>query len=165
MLAFENTTGDKVFDDTLPLALAIQLEQSPYLRILSTERIREILGLMQQPPSLINRAVGLEVCERAGAAALITGRCAHSVSATSSASRAPACASGEVIAPANRSRSRPRRGPRRRWGQAAARAPELGESRASMARKQHAGQRRRPRPSLDALRALRQGEAARDRGS
>ena len=74
MLAFENSTDDKVFDETLPMALAIQLEQSPFLRLLPDERIRQTLGLMKRPAdSLITRPLGLELCERAGAAALIVG--------------------------------------------------------------------------------------------
>ncbi len=35
---FINTTGDPVFDGTLEQALAVQLEQSPYLNILPENR-------------------------------------------------------------------------------------------------------------------------------
>ncbi len=37
---FTNTTGEKVFDGTLKQALAIQLEQSPYLKLLSDQKVR-----------------------------------------------------------------------------------------------------------------------------
>ena len=47
---FNNTTGDAVFDDTLRQGLDVQLEQSPFLSIISTERMRQTLRLMNQPP-------------------------------------------------------------------------------------------------------------------
>jgi serine/threonine protein kinase len=43
---FTNTTGDPVFDGTLRQGLAIQLEQSPFLSLVSEERIQKALGLM-----------------------------------------------------------------------------------------------------------------------
>src|SRR5215472_1702494 len=45
---FANTTGDTVFDDTLKQALAIQLEQSPFLNVLSGEKVNATLKLMNQ---------------------------------------------------------------------------------------------------------------------
>ena len=47
---FTNSTGDPVFDGALRQGLAIQLEQSPFLSLISDERIRRTLGLMRQPP-------------------------------------------------------------------------------------------------------------------
>src|SRR5438045_8907050 len=47
---FVNTTGDAVFDGTLKQALAVQLEQSPYLNIVPEYKIREALRLMGKPP-------------------------------------------------------------------------------------------------------------------
>ena len=46
---FTNTTGDAVFDDTLRQGLAVQLQQSPFLSLISEERIRRTLPLMNQP--------------------------------------------------------------------------------------------------------------------
>ena len=46
---FTNTTGDPVFDGTLRQGLAVQLEQSPFLSLVSDERIQKALGLMGQP--------------------------------------------------------------------------------------------------------------------
>ena len=46
---FTNTTGDPVFDDTLRQGLAVQLQQSPFLSLVSDERIRRTLPLMNQP--------------------------------------------------------------------------------------------------------------------
>ena len=47
---FTNTTGDVVFDDTLRQGLAVQLQQSPFLSLISEERIRKTLPLMNLPP-------------------------------------------------------------------------------------------------------------------
>ena len=46
---FTNTTGDPVFDETLRQGLAVQLQQSPFLSLISDERIRRTLPLMNQP--------------------------------------------------------------------------------------------------------------------
>lgn len=164
VLAFENATGDKVFDDTLPLALAIQLEQSPFLRILSNERIREILGLMKRPPDVaITKPVGLEICERAGAAALIVGSVASLGQHYVIGLEGSACASGDVIA-RQQIEVASKDGVLGALGQAASRLRrDLGESRDSMA-EYDVPITDGTTASLDALRALRQGDAARDRG-
>ena len=46
---FANSTGDPVFDGTLKQALAIQLEQSPFLNVLSDKQVSDTLKLMQHP--------------------------------------------------------------------------------------------------------------------
>ena len=74
LVTFENRTGDRVFDDTLRLALAIQLEQSPQLRVVPDERVRDELRFMNRPPDEpVTRATGMDVCERVGAKAVLTG--------------------------------------------------------------------------------------------
>jgi len=71
---FVNTTGDAVFDDTLKQGLMVQFEQSPYFNILSEERARETLRLMERPPDeKILREVGREICQRRGIKALLVG--------------------------------------------------------------------------------------------
>ena len=47
---FENTTGDPVFDGALKVALAVALEQSPFLKVFPDDRARETLRLMQRSP-------------------------------------------------------------------------------------------------------------------
>ena len=47
---FTNTTGDPVFDGTLRQGLSIQLEQSPFLSIVSERQIQETLQMMEQKP-------------------------------------------------------------------------------------------------------------------
>ena len=46
---FMNTTGEPVFDGALKVALAVALEQSPFLRVFPDERARDTLRLMQRP--------------------------------------------------------------------------------------------------------------------
>ena len=71
---FVNTTGDAVFDGTLKQALAVQLEQSPYLNLLPESRVREALRFMGRPPDTrISNDVAREICLREGAKAMLTG--------------------------------------------------------------------------------------------
>ena len=71
---FVNTTGDPVFDSTLKQALAVQLEQSPYLNLMPESRIRQALGFMgRKPDERITNEVAREICLREGAKAMLTG--------------------------------------------------------------------------------------------
>jgi eukaryotic-like serine/threonine-protein kinase len=71
---FVNTTGDAVFDGTLKQALALQLEQSPYLNIVADSKIRDALRLMgRHGNERISNDVAREICQRQGIKALLTG--------------------------------------------------------------------------------------------
>ena len=71
---FVNTTGDVVFDGTLKQALAVQLEQSPYLNVLPQSRIQAALRLMgRSPDERLTNDVAREVCVRDGVKAMLTG--------------------------------------------------------------------------------------------
>ncbi len=71
---FVNTTGDSVFDGTLKQALAVQLEQSPYLNVLPQSRIREALQFMgKAPDERVTSDVAREICLREGIKAMLTG--------------------------------------------------------------------------------------------
>jgi eukaryotic-like serine/threonine-protein kinase len=71
---FVNTTGDAVFDGTLKQALAVQLEQSPYLNILPESRIREALKFMgRSGDERVTRDVAREICQREGVKAMMLG--------------------------------------------------------------------------------------------
>ena len=48
---FTNTTGDPIFDGTLKEAMAVKLEESPYLNIVSDDRVQHTLRLMGRPPT------------------------------------------------------------------------------------------------------------------
>ncbi len=71
---FINTTGDAAFDGTLKQALAVQLEQSPYLNIVPESRIQKALGYMGRPAGeRITSEVGREIALRQGVKAMLTG--------------------------------------------------------------------------------------------
>jgi eukaryotic-like serine/threonine-protein kinase len=71
---FVNTTGDSVFDGTLKQALAVQLEQSPYLNIVPESKIREALRYMDKPPDeRITNEIAREICQRQSIKAMLTG--------------------------------------------------------------------------------------------
>jgi tetratricopeptide (TPR) repeat protein len=71
---FANTTGDPVFDGTLRQGMAVQLEQSPYLSLISEERIQQTLRLMGQPADArLTPQIARQVCERTGSAAVLEG--------------------------------------------------------------------------------------------
>jgi serine/threonine protein kinase/tetratricopeptide (TPR) repeat protein len=71
---FVNTTGDGVFDGTLKQALAVELEESPYLNILPESRIHEALRFMgRSPDERVTSTVAREICLREGVKAMLTG--------------------------------------------------------------------------------------------
>jgi DNA-binding winged helix-turn-helix (wHTH) protein/tetratricopeptide (TPR) repeat protein len=71
---FVNLTGDPVFDTALRQGLKVQLEQSPYLSVLSEDRIERTLRLMGQPADArLTGTVAREVCARTGTAAMLEG--------------------------------------------------------------------------------------------
>jgi len=71
---FTNTTGDSVFDDTLKQALSISLQQSPFLSLISDQKIRDTLALMSRPPGeRLTSQIAREICQRTGSAAVIEG--------------------------------------------------------------------------------------------
>jgi hypothetical protein len=71
---FKNTTGDPVFDETLRQGMAAQLEQSPFLSLISDQRIRKTLALMKQSPDArLTPEIAQEVCARSGSAAVLEG--------------------------------------------------------------------------------------------
>ncbi|MGA8284255.1 MAG: protein kinase [Candidatus Sulfotelmatobacter sp.] len=71
---FVNTTGDPVFDGTLRQALAVQLEQSPYLNIFPQERVRDTLRYMgHSPDERVTPDLARQVCQREGVKAVLNG--------------------------------------------------------------------------------------------
>jgi DNA-binding winged helix-turn-helix (wHTH) protein len=71
---FENRTGDAAFDYTLRQALAIDLEQSPYIKMLSEQEIRDnLLRMGRKSDQRLTRDVARELCQRAGSKVLIDG--------------------------------------------------------------------------------------------
>ena len=71
---FMNTTGDPVFDGTLRQGLSVQLEQTPFLRLVSADQIAQTLRMMEKPPDTpLTHDVAREVCQRAGATIEVDG--------------------------------------------------------------------------------------------
>jgi eukaryotic-like serine/threonine-protein kinase len=69
-----NTTGDPVFDGTLKKALAVDLEQSPYVNVVSESKVRQILMQMgKSSDEHITIPIAREICQRAGVKALLAG--------------------------------------------------------------------------------------------
>ncbi len=71
---FVNTTGDPVFDGTLKQALAVQLEQSPYLNLVPDQTVRQTLQFMGRPvDERVTGGVAREICERENIKAMLSG--------------------------------------------------------------------------------------------
>jgi tetratricopeptide (TPR) repeat protein len=96
---FVNKTGDPVFDDTLRQGLAIQLRQSPFLSLISEERIRRTLPLMNQPADAgLTPELAQGVCARTGSAAVLEGSIAMLGSQYVLGLRAKHCTTGDILA-------------------------------------------------------------------
>ncbi|HYL67521.1 MAG TPA: winged helix-turn-helix domain-containing protein [Candidatus Limnocylindria bacterium] len=96
---FSNSTGDPVFDDTLKQGLAVQLAQSPFLAILSDEKVHNTLKLMGHAPGdRLTLEIARDLCQRAGSAAVIDGSIAKLESAYIVGLNAVECRSGENLA-------------------------------------------------------------------
>jgi serine/threonine protein kinase/tetratricopeptide (TPR) repeat protein len=71
---FNNKTGDPIFDDTLRQGLAAQLQQSPFLSLVSDQRIQQTLRLMgRSPDAKLSSAIIGDLCQRAGSKAYLSG--------------------------------------------------------------------------------------------
>jgi eukaryotic-like serine/threonine-protein kinase len=71
---FVNTTGDAVFDGTLKKALAVDLQQSPFLNVVPEQQVQKTLKYMGRGPDQpITGDVGREICQRDGIKAMLTG--------------------------------------------------------------------------------------------
>jgi tetratricopeptide (TPR) repeat protein len=95
---FTNTTGDAVFDGTLRQGLAVQLEQSPFLSLLSDRRIQKELRLMVQPADArLTPDVARQVCERTSSAAVLEGSVASLGTQYVLGLTAKNCGTGDVL--------------------------------------------------------------------
>jgi eukaryotic-like serine/threonine-protein kinase len=95
---FINTTGDPVFDGTLRQGLSVQLEQSPFLSLISEERIHKVLPLMGQPADArLTPELARDVCVRTGSAAVLEGSIASLGSQYVLGLRAKNCRTGDLL--------------------------------------------------------------------
>jgi serine/threonine protein kinase len=95
---FINKTGDPVFDGTLRQGLAIQLEQSPFLSLVSEERIQKTLRLMGRlADARLTPELARDICERTASAAVLDGSIASLGSQYVLGLRAKSCSTGDVL--------------------------------------------------------------------
>ena len=96
---FDNKTGDPVFDDTLKQGLAVQLEQSPFLDLVSDRKVNATLKLMGRPEGdRLTPETAREVCLRTGSEAMLTGSIAGLGSQYVVGLKAVNCSTGDVLA-------------------------------------------------------------------
>src|SRR5580698_8019861 len=96
---FTNTTNDPVFDNALKGALAIQLEQSPFLNVISDERVAGTLKLMNRNGNeRLSQEVAREVCLRSNSKAYLSGSIANVGSHYLIGLKAVNCQNGDPIA-------------------------------------------------------------------
>ena len=96
---FDNKTGDAVFDDTLKTALTVALNQSPFLNVLSDNKVAATLKLMTRPVNTkLTPDVARELCLRASSQAYIAGSIANLGNEYVLGLKAVNCQSGEPLA-------------------------------------------------------------------
>jgi serine/threonine protein kinase/tetratricopeptide (TPR) repeat protein len=96
---FDNRTGDSVFDDTLKQALAVDLEQSPFLNIRSDGEVKRTLHDMTQPPGeRLTQDLAREVCQRIGDKAYLAGSITALGTQYVIGLKAVNCANGNILA-------------------------------------------------------------------
>src|SRR5216683_4026758 len=96
---FTNTTGDTVFDGALRQGLSVQLEQSPFLSIISDQQIQQTLGQMGQPADArLTPAIARELCQRTSSAAVLDGSIAQIGTQYLLTLKAVNCESGRSLA-------------------------------------------------------------------
>ena len=157
---FTNTTGDPIFDGTLRQGLSAQLEQSPFLNLLSDTRVGQTLVLMAQPrDARLTRELALEVCQRTASAATIEGSIASLGSQYVLGLKAVSCHNGDLLAE-EQVTAEGKEQVLKALGQAATKVREkLGESLASV-EKFDAPPENVTTPSLEALQAYSLGYRA-----
>jgi predicted Ser/Thr protein kinase/Flp pilus assembly protein TadD len=95
---FTNTTGDPVFDGTLRQGLSVQLEQSPFLSIISDQQIQQTLRMMdQKPDAKLTPEIARELCQRTGSAVVLNGSVAEIGTQYLLTLKAVNCANGELL--------------------------------------------------------------------
>jgi tetratricopeptide (TPR) repeat protein len=96
---FANSTGDSVFDGALRQGLSVQLQQSPFLRIVSDQRIRETLRLMGKPENApLAPEIAKDLCVRVGSKVYIAGSIASFGNNYVIGLQAVNCLTGDLLA-------------------------------------------------------------------
>ncbi|MGA8233886.1 MAG: protein kinase [Candidatus Acidiferrales bacterium] len=157
---FRNTTGDPVFEPTLRQGLTIQLEQSPFLSLVSEERVEQTLRLMSQPTDAkLTPQIARDLCQRTGSKAYLIGSIDSLGSQFVLGLRAVNCQTGDSIAE-EQQQAASKEQVLAAMGKAAAELRgKLGESLSSV-KKLDTPIEQATTPSLDALRAFSLGRKA-----
>jgi eukaryotic-like serine/threonine-protein kinase len=161
---FKNTTGDPVFDDALKQGLRVQLEQSPFLNVLSDQNVSEGLLLMGRPKNeRLTQDVAREICVRAGSKAVLIGSISNLGTHYVIGLNALNCATGDVLG-SEQVEADSREHVLKALGESATKMRgKLGESLASL---QKYSIRQFSTPSLEALQAYSLGTATkREKGA
>ncbi len=95
---FDNKTGDPVFDDTLRQGLSVELQQSPFLSLISDRQVQRTLTLMGQPKDVrLTSEMAQQICERNASAAILEGSIASLGSQYVLGLRARNCNTGNIL--------------------------------------------------------------------
>jgi serine/threonine protein kinase len=95
---FDNKTGDPVFDDTLRQGLSVELQQSPFLSLISDRQVQQQLALMGQPKEArLTSEVARQICERTASTMVLEGSIARLGSQYVLGLRARNCNTGDVL--------------------------------------------------------------------
>ena len=153
----ENKTSEPIFDDTLRQALTIQLRQTPYLNVVSDDRIQESLRFMKRKPGEpLTVEVAREICQRQNVKAMLHGSIGRLGESYVMAINALNCVNGDTLAGEQVQVSRREDVLRELGGAARTLREELGESLASIER-YDVPIERATTGSLDALKAFTMG--------
>jgi tetratricopeptide (TPR) repeat protein len=95
---FVNTTGDPVFDGTLRQGLSVELQQSPFLSLISDQQVQQTLALMGQPKDArLTPEIAQQICERTASAAILDGTIQSLGSQYVLGLRAKNCRTGDIL--------------------------------------------------------------------
>ena len=95
---FDNKTGDPVFDDTLRQGLSVELQQSPFLSLISERQVQQQLALMGQPKGArLTSDVAQQICERTASAVVLEGSITSLGSQYVLGLRAKNCDTGNIL--------------------------------------------------------------------
>src|SRR6185295_9373827 len=95
---FENKTGDPVFDDTLRQGLSVDLQQSPFLSLISGQQVQQTLARMGQPKETrLTSEVAQQICERTASVVVLEGSIASLGSQFVLGLRARNCNTGSIL--------------------------------------------------------------------
>ena len=162
---FVNTTGDPVFDGTLKQALAVQLEQSPYLNVFPQERVRDTLKFMgRSPDERLTPDLARDVCQRQGIKAVLNGAISSIGTQYVVDVNAVNCQTGDSLAREQVQADKKEQVLAAVGKAASSLRGKLGESLASV-QKFDAPVEEATTSSLEALKAFSLGEAERNKGS